>query len=110
MVRTRVFGVKRFQDGIKILHVTRHCSSENVKKQSTCRNMGETVRNDHHLTVQKIAKELHVNREILDLAGMRRLCQNIAPKFCSKHKMKSKYIFLGLSTILLQEFYFVWEK
>jgi hypothetical protein len=54
-------------------------SSENVKKQSTCRNMAETVRNDHHLTVQKIAKELLVNREILELAGMRRLCQNTAP-------------------------------
>jgi hypothetical protein len=59
-------------------------SSENVKKQSACGNMAETVINDHHLNVWKIAKELHVNREILVLAGMRRLCQNIAQKFCSK--------------------------
>jgi hypothetical protein len=72
--------------------------------------MAETVRNDHHLTVWKIAVELHVNREILELAGMRRLCQNIAPEFPSKQKMKSKYIFSVLSTMLLQELYLVWEK
>jgi len=69
--------------------------------------MAETMRNDHHLTVCKNAIELHVNREILELAGMGRLCQNIAPEFRSKQKMKSKYIFLVLSTMLLQEFYLV---
>jgi hypothetical protein len=72
--------------------------------------MVEMVRNDHHLTVQKIAKELHVNREILELIGMRMLCQNIVQKFCSKQIMKSRYIFLGFSTMLLQEFYSAWEK
>jgi len=72
--------------------------------------MAETVRNDHHLTVWKIAIKLHVNREILELAGMRRLCQNIAPEFRSKQKMKSKYIFSVLSTMLFQKFYLVWEK
>jgi len=84
-------GLSFFKMERKVLQVTKHCSSENVKKQSTCRNMAETVRSDHHLTVEKTAKELHVNREILEFAGLRRLCQNVAPKFRSKHKMKSKY-------------------
>jgi len=48
--------------------------------------MAETVRNDHRLTVWKIAIKLDVNREILELAGMRRLCQNIAPRVLQQAK------------------------
>jgi hypothetical protein len=85
-------------------------SSDNVKKQSECGNMAEMMRNDHHFTVWKITEELHVNRDILEWVGMRKLCQNIAKKLCSKQKIKSKYILRGLSTTLLQEFYLVLEK